>query len=250
MVPETRDVKGAAVTPVAGVRSFATKRTLDTMRARFARGCVGAIAVLAMLGSYACSLSSNGEGTVGPDGSTTDTGGPAEDGATEASVVTDSSIVDAVTMDAQSVDSGPLQESGVLEAGPDCGAGFRCGNDCLPPGTDPCGACDAGHLACNDDQSCVSDCVQCTGRPVECCNAQGAPSGACLTFYLINTFYNGQCPTNQVRCPCASGDAGSCPSASQVCLQDGCNACGETPGTDGLTCHGSGTCSLEAGACL
>ncbi len=179
---------------------------------------------------FACKLSLNGDGAEGPDGSVADGGG-------------DSGAQDALP-DTTSADV--IEEE---ESDGNCGSGFVCGSGCVPPGASPCDSCSAGHLVCNATQSCVADCASCPGSPVICCSAQGSPSGACLTSYQVENDYDGGCPTSEVRCPCAGDDAGACPGSKQVCEQGACNACGENPGTDGLTCHASGRCNSDGGAC-
>jgi hypothetical protein len=178
---------------------------------------------------FACKLSVNGEGPEGPDGSVVDSGGDL--GAQDALPDTTSADV--------------IEEE---ETDGNCGSGFVCGSGCVPPGASPCASCGAGHLVCNATQSCVADCAGCPGRPVMCCN-MGAPAGACLTIYQLEVDFDGGCPAPQTQCPCSGDDPSACPGSQQVCEQGGCSSCGQNPGTNGLSCHGSGQCDSEAGAC-
>ena len=102
------------------------------------------------------------------------------------------------------------------------------------------------------DAGTVTDCAQCQGFPIECAlcavNDASVVEGRCGSL-------QGGCTvggnTGFASCPCANGEAGTCPESYQVCRANGnngfgCHTCGE-PQTNGLTCENGGTCAIDAG---
>lgn len=183
----------------------------------------------------ACDLASNGVAAE-------DAGGDASAEASEASSsdATDELVDgagDDAASDAPDADAGP---DALVDAGSyHCGAGF----------VSSCINCAGMKALCVD--TCVASCHDsCPASQVECfaCSATNTPSNSvCVTAANAASCFT----LPNVRCTCASTDAGECPGASQVCNAGLCLNCGESSpvNTDNLVCRlGTGSHRCDNGS--
>jgi hypothetical protein len=214
------------------------------------------LAAFAGLGIGACSFSTNGNAPFALDASADVTSVP--EAGPDVAEPFEATIEDAARMDA--VVDAP-EDVGAPDA-PTCTAancaGACCGDRCVDTS---CAGCNVGSLFCpysttvfGSNGQCVSSCSACLpdGIPlaVACFSCSGAShAGACAASAS-------NCPATlgSGACPCAGGDAGGCPGASQVCAPGAadasaaCLTCGQA-GTQGQACHSGSTCNQTSGAC-
>lgn len=215
------------------------------------------IGLSGLLGGFwvtACSVSTNGvaseTGDASPDASVVDSGAP--------DTTMPEKDVGVPPMEA-TVDTGPQPDVGPPECNSSNCNGACCGTKCV---SKSCAGCSEGTLFCpysatvfNSNGLCVSSCDQCGGTGdagITCFSClNGARTGSCATRIE-------NCPSSASAgaCPCADGDAGACPSPSQVCIGAGidggapglCVSCGLS-GTQGLACANGGACDSTNAFC-
>jgi len=105
---------------------------------------------------------------------------------------------------------------------------------------------------CGFDGGTVTDCSQCQGFPEPCVYCQFADASVMTgTCHVANGSCFQGAPTGFGLCPCAGGDASTCPEPYEVCRQGGnfysCRTCSDSNNNAGLACQGGGTCHPDAG---
>jgi hypothetical protein len=224
---------------------------------------VASCAAVGAVGIAACSVNAGGTGA-GPDA--------AAEGGADVALEADVARPPDASPDVSPVDASDGGDAGDGSDGSDgsdgadgasacnamnCG-GACCGNKCVPR---TCAGCAAGTVFCPYDPSagsstngvCVQDCSRCVAgdaaATVACFSCTfGAPLQVCAETAS-------QCPQDLASgaCSCASGDAGECPAASEVCAQSdaappACLRCGQ-PGTNAAPCRDRKTCNEVTGSC-
>ncbi len=224
-------------------------------------GAVGALS--SALWMAACGTGSGGTGQVADAAQDVNEASTA-DGAGEGSTAESGADagVDARADASSDAPSDVLAEGDGNDGGAGCNVtncgGACCGDKCVSS----CTGCAEGTSFCpfsttvpNSNGKCITACAACDSPGfadggVTCFScAGGTPPIMCEPTLA-------ECATSASlgACSCASGDAGSCPGAMQVCSAPDaaapmtCLSCGQE-GTDGLSCGNGKTCHQASSTC-